>query len=113
MLLFPGPIVSIFAAGDTALIEAAAPAVRIVMALCALGYTGQMMSSYFECVEKIGEAIVCGIALYIIFTIPLVFVLGAAVGVSGVCGGRSSWLMWAPVCSPSSLRCARSSACTR
>lgn len=69
---------------DTALIEAAAPAVRIVVALCALGYTGQMMSSYFECVEKIGEAIVCGIALYIIFTIPLVFVLGAAMGVSGV-----------------------------
>ena len=84
MLLFPGPIVSIFAADDTALIEVAAPAVRIVVALCALGYTGQMMSSYFECVEKIGEAIVCGIALYIIFTIPLVFVLGAAMGVSGV-----------------------------
>lgn len=84
VLLLPGPIVSVFAAGDQALVEAAAPAVRIVVALCALGYTGQMMSSYFECVEKIGEAIVTGIALYIIFTIPLVFVLGATMGVNGV-----------------------------
>lgn len=84
VLLFPGPICSLFAAGDTALVEAAAPAVRIVVALCALGYTGQMMSSYFECVELIGEAVVCGIALYIIFTVPLVYVLGAVMGIGGV-----------------------------
>lgn len=84
VLLFPEPIVSVFAAGDEALVQAAAPAVRIVVALCALGYTGQMMSSYFECVEKIGEAIITGIALYVIFTIPPVFALSAAMGVSGV-----------------------------
>lgn len=82
--LFPEAFCSLFAAGDAELLAAAAPAVRIVVALCALGYTGSVMSSYFECVERIGEAIVCGIALYVIFTIPLVFALGALMGVDGV-----------------------------
>jgi len=82
--LFPEAFCSLFAAGDAELLAAAAPAVRIVVALCALGYTGSVMSSYFECVERIGEAIVCGIALYVIFTIPLVFAFGALMGVDGV-----------------------------
>lgn len=82
--LFPEAFCALFAAGDTELLHAAAPAVRIVVALCSLGYMGSVMSSYFECVEKIGEAIVCGIALYVIFAIPLILILGAVMGVDGV-----------------------------
>lgn len=82
--LFPEAVCNVFALGDTDLVAASAQPVRIVVALCSLGYTANIMSSYFECTDAVIKAVVCGCALYIIFTVPLINVFGALMGVEGV-----------------------------
>lgn len=82
--LFPEAFCSLFARGDAELIAASASPTRMVVALCVLGFMAQLMSSYFECVGKVVEATVCGCALYVIFTIPLIYALGPIMGVQGV-----------------------------
>ena len=58
--------------------------IRIVILFGALGWASQVISSYFECVEKIVIATILGIARYIFFTIPAVYILGGMMGVQGV-----------------------------
>lgn len=77
------PVCLLFA-GDPELATVSADATRIVILLGALGWSSQVVSSYFECVEKVGIATVLGIARYIVFTIPAVYVLGGMMGVEGV-----------------------------
>ncbi len=77
------PVCLLFA-GDPELATVSADATRIVILLGALGWSSQVISSYFECVEKVGIATVLGIARYIVFTIPAVYVLGGMMGVEGV-----------------------------
>ena len=77
------PVCLLFA-GDPELAAISADATRIVILLGALGWSSQVVASYFECVEKVGIATVLGIARYLFFTIPAVFVLGNMMGVSGV-----------------------------
>lgn len=82
--LFPEAACQLFALDDPVLAEASATPVRIVVSLCALGYLGQLLSSYFECIGAIVKSVVCGCALYLMFTIPLIYVLGPVMGVEGV-----------------------------
>ena len=77
------PVCLLFA-GDPELATVSADATRIVILLGALGWSSQVVSSYFECVEKVGIATVLGIARYIAFTIPAVYALGGMMGVEGV-----------------------------
>lgn len=77
------PICLLFA-GDPELASVSAGATRIVILLGALGWSSQVISSYFECVERVVIATVLGIARYIFFTIPAVYVLGGMMGVQGV-----------------------------
>lgn len=77
------PVCLLFA-GDPALAGVAADATRTVILLGALGWSSQVISSYFECVEKVGIATVLGLSRYIFFTIPAVFILGNMMGVAGV-----------------------------
>ena len=77
------PVCLLFA-GDPELATVSADATRIVILLGALGWSSQVVSSYFECVEKVGIATVLGIARYIVFTIPAVYALGGMMGVEGV-----------------------------
>lgn len=77
------PVCLLFA-GDPALAQVSADATRIVILLGALGWSSQVVSSYFECVEKVGIATVLGVARYLFFTIPAIFVLGGMMGVVGV-----------------------------
>lgn len=77
------PICLLFA-GDPELASVSADATRIVILLGALGWSSQVISSYFECVERVVIATVVGIARYIFFTIPAVYVLGGMMGVQGV-----------------------------
>ena len=77
------PICLLFA-GDPELASVSADATRIVILLGALGWSSQVISSYFECVERVVIAPVLGIARYIFFTIPAVYVLGGMMGVQGV-----------------------------
>ena len=77
------PLCLLFA-GDPELASVSADATRIVILLGALGWSSQVISSYFECVERVVIATVLGIARYIFFTIPAVYVLGGMMGVQGV-----------------------------
>lgn len=77
------PVCLLFA-GDPELATVSADATRSVILLGALGWSSQVVSSYFECVEKVGIATVLGIARYIVFTIPAVYALGGMMGVEGV-----------------------------
>lgn len=77
------PICLLFA-GDPELASVSADATRVVILLGALGWSSQVISSYFECVERVVIATVLGIARYIFFTIPAVYVLGGMMGVQGV-----------------------------
>lgn len=77
------PICLLFA-GDPELAAVSADATRIVILFGALGWSSQVMSSYFECIEKVGIAIVLGLARYIFFTIPAIYILGGMMGVAGV-----------------------------
>lgn len=70
--------------GDPELASVSAKAARIVILLGALGWSSQVVSSYFECVEQVVVATVLGVSRYLFFTIPAVFILGDAMGVAGV-----------------------------
>lgn len=77
------PICLLFA-GDPELAGVAAGATRIVILFGALGWSSQVISSYFECVGKVVIATVLGISRYVLFTIPAIYILGGAMGVAGV-----------------------------
>ena len=77
------PICLLFA-GDASLAEVSVSAVRIVILLGCLGWTSQVVSSYFECVGQLVVSLVLGISRYIIFTIPAIYILGSMMGVDGV-----------------------------
>ncbi|MDY2777820.1 MAG: MATE family efflux transporter [Collinsella sp.] len=83
-LLFGADAVCLLFAGDPELASISASATRIVILLGALGWSAQVISSYFECVEKVGVATILGISRYIFFTIPAIYVLGNVMGVEGV-----------------------------
>ncbi len=77
------PVCLLFA-GDPALAAISADATRVVILLGALGWSSQVIASYFECIEKVGIATILGVSRYLFFTIPAVFVLGNMMGVAGV-----------------------------
>ncbi len=82
--LFAEQVCSLFAGGDQTLIETSAQSTRIIILLSALGYTASVMSSYFECTDKLVIATVLGVSRYIFFTIPAIYVLGGMMGVDGI-----------------------------
>ena len=77
------PLCLLFA-GNPELAGVSADATRIVIMLGALGWSSQVISSYFECVEQVVIATFLGVARYLFFTVPAVYVLGGMMGVSGV-----------------------------
>lgn len=77
------PICLLFA-GDPELAGVSAEATRTVILFGALGWSSQVISSYFECVEKVVIATILGISRYIFFTIPAIYILGGMMGVQGV-----------------------------
>ena len=64
--------------------ELAAGATRISIVACCLGYTSMMMSTYFQTVEKIALSTVLGLSRYVIFSCPLMYFIGSAMGIEGM-----------------------------
>ena len=77
------PICLLFA-GDPELAVVSADATRIVILFGALGWSSQVIASYFECIEKVGYRHGVWYCRYLFFTVPAVLVLGDMMGVSGV-----------------------------
>jgi Na+-driven multidrug efflux pump len=57
-------------------------------AVSGLGFTADMISGYFQAVERIIPATIQGIARYIIFGIPCMFILAKVMGETGVWYGQ-------------------------
>lgn len=73
-----------FFAGDPELTQICGDATRICILACALGYTLMMMSAYFQSVESIVLATVLGLSRYVIFSVPVLYLMGSMLGVPGI-----------------------------
>lgn len=78
------PVCGFFGGGDPDLVPVAAAATRIVVIAVCLGYLAQTMSIYYQGVEKIGLATLMGLLRYVICSVPLMYLLGNAMGVDGI-----------------------------
>lgn len=78
------PIVSIFAGGDMNLIKSSTEYTRIVVSFAALGFTANLVSGYYQSVDKVVLSTLTGVSRYILFTIPLILILVKPFGVLGV-----------------------------
>jgi Na+-driven multidrug efflux pump len=78
------PICGFFAGGDPVLTPIAADATRIAILASCLGFTSMMMSIYFQAVEKIVLSTILGISRYVIFSCPLMYLMGSAMGINGM-----------------------------
>ena len=78
------PVCGFFAAGDPALTPIAADATRVCILACCLGLTSMMMSTYFQTVEKVALATVLGLSRYVVFSVPLMFLMGNVMGIDGI-----------------------------
>ena len=69
------PLNALFASGETELIEMASRATKIVIFLYSIGSISGMMSVYYQSMEKLVKATFFGACRYIVFALPLLFIL--------------------------------------
>lgn len=65
----------VFTGGDAELAAMSSSHVRIVLMLCALGFSGQIMSAYFESVGRTGKAVLFGVMRYALLAVPLILLI--------------------------------------
>lgn len=70
----------VFSGGSPGLAEMSAGHVRIVLMLCALGFSSQILSAYFESVGSTARAVVFGVMRYVMFAVPLIALIHATAG---------------------------------
>lgn len=78
------PVCTLFIGAGSELIPIAAKYTRVVISFTALGLTANLMSGYFQAVERVVESTVLGICRYIIFGIPAIFIMANMLGITGV-----------------------------
>ncbi len=78
------PICGFFGGFDPDLTPIAASATRICILASCLGFTSMLMSTYFQSVEKIVLSTVLGLSRYVIFSCPLMYFMGSAMGINGM-----------------------------
>ncbi len=78
------PVCTLFIGAGSELIPIAAKYTRVVISCTALGLTANLMSGYFQAVERVIESTVLGICRYIIFGIPAIFIMANMLGITGV-----------------------------
>jgi Na+-driven multidrug efflux pump len=83
-VFFAKPVVGIFAGGDTALVDVASKYTIIVVSLAAFGLTSVLVSGYFQAIDKVNISTVIGVSRYVIFAIPLMFIMSKPLGIMGV-----------------------------
>lgn len=78
------PVCTLFIGEGSELIDISAQYTRIVITFTALGLTANLMSGYFQAVERVVESTILGICRYIIFGIPAIFIMANMMGITGV-----------------------------
>lgn len=83
-MIFATPVCTLFIGAGSELIPLAAKYTRVIVSCTALGLTANLMSGYFQAVERVVESTVLGICRYIIFGIPAIFIMANVLGITGV-----------------------------
>ncbi|WP_187373223.1 MATE family efflux transporter [Bacillus rubiinfantis] len=83
-VVFAKPITSIFAAGDASFIDITSKYTIIVISLSAFGLTSVLVSGFFQAIDKVNISTVIGVSRYVIFAIPLMFIMAKPLGIMGV-----------------------------
>ncbi|WP_302390860.1 MATE family efflux transporter [Eggerthella sinensis] len=78
------PISSFFIGEDPALVELTASHFLPLLMCASLGFLAQVASAYFQAVGQERTSIVLGICRYLLFAIPLIVILAAVDGLTGV-----------------------------
>lgn len=82
--LLAEPVCALFCGGDAELTALAVSCTKIVLLGCAFGLMAQLLSAYFQSVEKIVISNILGVARYIFFAIPCMLVMSRLKGIDGV-----------------------------
>lgn len=83
-MIFATPVCTLFIGAGSELIPLAAKYTRVIVSCTALGLTANLMSGYFQSVERVIESTILGICRYIIFGIPAIFIMANVLGITGV-----------------------------
>lgn len=83
-MIFATPVCTLFIGAGSELIPLAAKYTRVIVSCTALGLTANLMSGYFQSVERVVESTILGICRYIIFGIPAIFIMANVLGITGV-----------------------------
>ncbi len=89
-IVFAQPIYKLLCGGDMALVEEIIKYNFMICAVMGLGLTADFLSGYFQSVEKIVISTILAISRYIIFSIPLMFLLSEVMGDAGVWYGQAA-----------------------
>lgn len=89
-LLFNRPISTLLCGGDAALVEEVVKYNVMFCLLSGIGFTADMISGYFQAVERVGFATILGLSRYIIFGIPFMYIFKAVMGENGVWYGQGA-----------------------
>lgn len=84
VIAFSTPISTFFIGDDPALVELTASHFLPLLVCAPLGFLAQVASAYFQAVGQERTSIVLGICRYLLFAIPLIVVLAALEGITGV-----------------------------
>ena len=83
-IVFAVPICTIFCGDEPDLIAlASANALPLCMLAC-LGSVSNVMSAYFQAIDKVVIATILGMSRYLIFTVPCIIVMSSFMGIQGV-----------------------------
>ncbi|OUO86541.1 multidrug transporter MatE [Gordonibacter sp. An230] len=78
------PICTIFCGNEPDLIALAAANALPLCALACLGAASNVMSAYFQAVDKVVIATVLGMSRYLVFTVPCIMIMSSFMGITGV-----------------------------
>lgn len=81
---FSQAICTAFIGDDPAVVEQAVYAMLPLVMCAPLGLMAQLMSSYFQAVNKERIAVVLGMCRHLMFTIPAIVIMGGLFGINGV-----------------------------
>lgn len=87
-IIFAQPITEFFVGNNPALIKIASHAGICLVCLTALGSTSNMMSGYYQAIEKVKNATWLGILKFLLLASPLAAILGLIFGDNGVWLGQ-------------------------
>ncbi|MFR3730162.1 MATE family efflux transporter [Lacrimispora sp.] len=86
--VFSKQICFLFLGDSSELLDISAKYAKIILIGSGLGLTANVMSGYFQAVEKVGLSTILGVCRYILFGIPLIYIMAKLLGNKGIWYGQ-------------------------